>query len=132
MNYQKNGNELQITNILKDKKKNLFFITFCFYFNFSLNAFQSNLNHFNQKNIKSPKFENVISSLNEENMIKMKIDPLTNFLNLIQKITIIVSIKKINKNNIKKLIVDKFYNEIFLKSDLDSDIFKSELNKAIS
>lgn len=71
------------------------------------------------------------SSLNEENMIKMKIDPLTNFMKLIQKITIIISIKKMNKNNTKKLIVDMFYNEIFLKSDIDSDIFKSELNKAI-
>lgn len=100
--------------------------------NFSLNVFQFNLNHFNPKNIKTPKLENVayLPPLIEENLIKIKIDPLTNFLKIIQKITIIVSIKKMNKNNIKKLIVDMFYNEIFLKSEIDSDIFKSELNKA--
>ncbi len=97
-----------------------------------MQVFVTNMNHVNLISNKNLKLENLGSPLIEENRIKIKIDPLSNFLSLIQKITNIALSKKINKHNLKKTIVDIFYNEIFLKYGVDNDYFKSELNKVIN
>ena len=59
-------------------------------------------------------------------------DPISKFIDVVKKLSLIGSTQSAMKKNFKKYVVDSFYNRVFISDEFRSSEVKSELQKLIN
>ncbi|KRX04155.1 Protein kinase-like domain [Pseudocohnilembus persalinus] len=70
--------------------------------------------------------------IESENLNKIEEDPVTKFMQIIQKISFIAHGQTSHKNNFKKFLVDLFYNKVILNLDFHGNQLKEEIQKLLN
>lgn len=67
-----------------------------------------------------------------DNLNKIEEDPLSKFLDVMQKISFISNSQTTQKNNYKKFLIDLFYNNVILNMEITGAKLKSEISKLLN
>lgn len=69
--------------------------------------------------------------LDSDVLNKIGEDPISKFIDVVKKLSLIASTQSSLKKNFKKYVVDSFYNRVFISEDFKGNEVKSELQKLI-
>ena len=70
--------------------------------------------------------------VDSEILNKIGEDPMSKFIDIVKKLSLISSTQGALKKNFKKFIVDSFYNRVMLSDDYKGNDMKNELHKLIN
>ncbi len=72
--------------------------------------------------------------IDNQDLVKMKQDPVSNFIEILKKIALVVSSKdpSPSKRDFKKYLIELYYNKIVINHKVPNNTLRHELTKVIS
>jgi len=73
--------------------------------------------------------------IDNQDLVKMKQDPVSNFIEILRKMSIIVSAKELetsSKRDFKKYLIELYYKRVITNPKVANTTLRQELNKVIS
>ena len=70
--------------------------------------------------------------LDSQTLNKIGEDPISKFIDVVKKLSLIASTQSSLKKNFKKYVVDSFYNRVFISEDFKGNEVKFQLQKLIN
>ena len=70
--------------------------------------------------------------IDNQDLVKMKQDPVTNFIEILRKMSVIVSSKELGsptKRDFKKYLIELFYKRVVTNTKVNNQALRQELNK---
>lgn len=70
--------------------------------------------------------------IDNQDLVKMKQDPVSNFIEILRKMSIIVSAKELGsptKRDFKKYLIELFYKRVVANPKVPTNALRQELNK---
>ncbi len=72
-----------------------------------------------------------IVKMDSDVLSKIGEDPISKFIDVVKKLSLIASTQSTLKKNFKKYVADSFYNKVFISDDIKGNDVKIELQKLI-